>query len=218
MKSRRRQFLVDRFQYRLLGFNLLYFVGIVVVLLVSILAPIIYVLNSSSSTPQEMEHASAVFLELHARLLPALTLALLVASVHSILVSHRIAGPLYRFRKVFGVVAQGDLTARAGVRKKDYLGRDAESINGMIVALDNRVSEIARSAEEVRTAMDECMARTDDPEELLDLEEKIASLEEATRAFRLPESEPAPGAWLSSDDPRTDRPTTSGSLPSSQVP
>jgi len=37
--------------------------------------------------------------------------------------SHRIAGPLYRFRKVFRSIEKGDLSVPSGVRKKDYLHR-----------------------------------------------------------------------------------------------
>jgi methyl-accepting chemotaxis protein len=63
----------------------------------------------------------------------------LLLTVHSLFVSHRIAGPLYRFRKVYEALAGGDLAIRANIRKHDYLHADARALNAMIQALETAI-------------------------------------------------------------------------------
>ena len=80
-------------------------------------------------------------------LLPALAICTLaVAGVVAVLaagrllvLSHRIAGPLYRFRMVFKALVEGNFSIRASIRKHDYLHTDARALNEMIEALETRI-------------------------------------------------------------------------------
>lgn len=120
---KRRRFLVDRFQYRLLGIAFLHFLAILLIF------------AAAAFFARE-------FLPLHARLWPPLIAALVLLALNSVLVSHRIAGPLYQFRRIFNHIAQGNLAVRARIRKTDYLRKDADSINEMIATLETRTTSI----------------------------------------------------------------------------
>ena len=91
----RKKILIDRLQYKLLGIHLLHLTCIILLFLIAIFSPVIIALYSDAS-PAQAEQASAEFLGLHKRIWPAVPLVLILVSLHSIVVSHRIAGPLTR--------------------------------------------------------------------------------------------------------------------------
>ena len=144
---KRRQILIDRFQYRLVLINLLYFLTILLIFSAALFLPLIIQLESS--TPLSEQEAVAIqFLALHARVWPALLLAFLLLAIHSIIVSHRIAGPLLRFRNTFRVIGTGDLSVRVTIRKHDYLGNEADILNEMIAGLRTKIKDIEKPYEE----------------------------------------------------------------------
>jgi methyl-accepting chemotaxis protein len=53
----------------------------------------------------------------------------------SLYVSHRFAGPIYRFEKSAQIVGSGDLTHRVSLRTGDELMELQEEFNGMVAAL-----------------------------------------------------------------------------------
>lgn len=146
--GKRKKILIDRLQYKLLRISLFHLTCIIFLFLVAIFSPVIVTLYGGASLEQA-DRASTEFLGLHKRIWPAVPLALLLISLHSVLISHRIAGPLYRFRQVFDSVKHGDLSVRAVLREKDYLGQEAESLNRMIEALESRTRSIENSLGEV---------------------------------------------------------------------
>jgi len=145
---KRRQILVDRFQYQLVLINLLYFLAILLIFSAALFVPLIIQLESSTPL-SEQEVVASQFLSLHARVWPALLIAFLLLAIHSIFVSHRIAGPLIRFRNTFKAVAAGDLSVRVTIRKHDYLGSEADILNEMIAGLRTRITDIEKHYEEV---------------------------------------------------------------------
>jgi len=56
--------------------------------------------------------------------------------------SHRIAGPLYRFEETVEELRRGDLTQRVGLRKTDQLQELNRPMNAFIEEMDNRLSGI----------------------------------------------------------------------------
>ncbi len=56
-----------------------------------------------------------------------------------ILISHKIAGPLYRFEKGVAEVSKGDLSYRFRTRKGDQLTKLSESLNSLISMMDSQV-------------------------------------------------------------------------------
>ena len=153
---RRRRILIGAFQYRLLRANLAYFVTIVLVFAVVVFLPLVLQIRSSSTlSPVKAEELADGFLFLHARLWPALFVVLVLLAFHSVLISHRIAGPLYRFRSVFRAVAEGDLLVWVRLRPTDYLTEEADLLNEMIGALRQKVSGIEEQSIALRAAFSE---------------------------------------------------------------
>ena len=66
-----------------------------------------------------------------------------------ILVSHKIAGPLYRFEKVLDVIKHGDLSHRFSLRSSDELRELANGLNGFTEILDKKVSDIKTEIKEI---------------------------------------------------------------------
>jgi len=142
-KSQRRRILVDEFQYRLLAFNVLYFFILLVVMAAFLFVPLMIKLSSSTLPMAEREEVANLILSLHARLWPALAVAFVLLAAHSVLVSHRIAGALYRFKAVFRELGQGNFAVRANLRKRDYLLKEAAELNAMIEAVGGRLGVAA---------------------------------------------------------------------------
>ena len=139
---RRTRFLIDRFQTRILFLHLTYFVALLIIFLSSVFLPLIFRLNSSSLPFTERHTVADQFLSLHAHLWPAVLILFLLLSAHSVFVSHRIAGPLVRFRQVLSAVTAGNLSVRIRLRRKDYLAKEAALIEEMITALREKVRRI----------------------------------------------------------------------------
>lgn len=147
---KRRRILIDRFQYRLLGMNLLYFCTILLIFVATLFLPLILQLYSETLSVTEQAEAASQFLSLHARVWPAVFLVFALLAIHSIFVSHRIAGPLYRFRSTLRAVADGDLSSRVTLRKHDYLVEDLDVLKQMIASLRTKIRSIEEPYEEAR--------------------------------------------------------------------
>jgi methyl-accepting chemotaxis protein len=72
-----------------------------------------------------------------------------------LLISHRIAGPLYRFEKGVNEVSKGDLSYRFRTRKGDQLIELSESLNSLIAGMEARVEEMNRDLEGVLRTLNE---------------------------------------------------------------
>jgi methyl-accepting chemotaxis protein len=115
-------------------------------------------LESGAISLAERQEVASEFLSLHTRLWPAVVMLFVLLSIHSVFVSHRIAGPLFRFRKVLGAVAKGDLSVRLTLRKNDYLVKEGESVDAMILALRDRVLEVKTGCSELGARLAEAEA------------------------------------------------------------
>ena len=72
-----------------------------------------------------------------------------------LVISHRLAGPLYRFEKELREIGEGDLTRDIRLRKEDQIRDMADSLNKMsaqlrekIFAIQNEVEQLIESASE----------------------------------------------------------------------
>jgi methyl-accepting chemotaxis protein len=141
-RYKRRKFLVNKAQYRLLAFNLLYFLLFMGSVSAVLWIPLVLDLQSSTTTPAARAEAARLFLYLHARILPVGLVLAVVSTLHSILVSHRIVGPLVRFKYVFERLAEGRLGEQIHLRDRDYLHEEAETLNQMTRQLASRVEHV----------------------------------------------------------------------------
>jgi methyl-accepting chemotaxis protein len=68
----------------------------------------------------------------------------------TVVVSHKIAGPLFRFEKELGEIGEGNLTGKISLRKEDQMIEMAEALNGMVEALQEKVIKIREGIAEVK--------------------------------------------------------------------
>jgi methyl-accepting chemotaxis protein len=152
--GRRKRILINPLQYRLVLIALVHFAIIVGVFAALMFLPAALHLRSASldSSPENLAAANE-FLTLHARFWPAVILLLGLLVLHTLIVSHRLVGPLYRFRRVWQAVAEGNLSVRATLRRHDYLTQEAEAINAMIEALAGRVAGLDEQVTALRAVL-----------------------------------------------------------------
>jgi general secretion pathway protein G len=148
---RRRQFVVQGFQRQFVLRQLAWLVAYLLVFAAVLLLPLVSKLNSGNTN--ERLQAAAQFLVFHEYLWPALGGVLFVATAALIKASHRIAGPLYRFRRVFDAVNAGDLTMSARVRRGDYLSMESDALEAMLVSLRERIGDAQRAIGAAETAL-----------------------------------------------------------------
>ena len=138
----RRQLLIGRFQYQLLGFNLLYFFVVIFFIGIIIYLPLIVQINNTDLPISQRVVVAEEFLSFHFRLGPPTLIVFFLLFLHAVIVSHRIAGPLYRFKKIYKAICEGDLTCHIILRKGDYLEEEAELINRMVFYTREKLIEI----------------------------------------------------------------------------
>jgi methyl-accepting chemotaxis protein len=74
----------------------------------------------------------------------------LAAIFVTLVVSHKIAGPLFRFEKELWEIREGNLTRKISLRKEDQMIEMAEALNGMVEALQEKVVKIRDGVAEVK--------------------------------------------------------------------
>ena len=160
-EPKRRRVLVEDFQYRLLAFNLLYSLTTLVIFAAVLFVPLVIRLESSTLSLAERHEVATQFLSLDARVWPPILVVFLLLAIHSVLISHRIAGPLFRFRRLLEAVADGDLSVRLSIRGSDYLAKEARLLNEMTASLSSRVQGIGELSAELRALSAELMRAID---------------------------------------------------------
>lgn len=87
------------------------------------------------------------------RLIPKLLVLILAICAASILVSHRIAGPVYRLGKSVAAVNEGDLTVRFNLRREDELQDLANALEAMVRFLRSKLRHALTSIQELSDEM-----------------------------------------------------------------
>lgn len=111
---------------------------------------LIFFLSQDSLTSSYATHSGLAIQTTGQAILPAVLLTNLItlgiiscfAVAVIIFVSHRIAGPLFRFEKDLKRVSDGDLRVRINLRKKDQLTDLSGAMNQMIQSMHEKVSHI----------------------------------------------------------------------------
>ena len=107
----RRYLLWDTVQPRFLAVSVAHQSLVFLTFAGSLFVPLIVKLHNTPLSSPEAGTIGYQFTTLHDSIWPAFPIALLLILIHSVFFSHRIAGPLYRFRNVFKAISQGDRAA-----------------------------------------------------------------------------------------------------------
>jgi len=142
-RIRRKTYVVDKkLQYRLLGYNAMYFFVTVVALGLALFTPLVFEISDPSLSPRQQAEVAGKILYLHSYLWPALLIVLVILAFHSVLVSNKIAGPLRRFRAVFQKITEGDISGTLRIRKGDLLINEQTKIDEMISVFQDKIGRI----------------------------------------------------------------------------
>jgi methyl-accepting chemotaxis protein len=147
--KRKSYFIKKDFQARfILKFCLLLLTGVV------ISAGLLFFFSQDTLT-SSFQQSRLVIKNTSVAILPAIlytsliTLALLtVATIFvTLFISHKIAGPMFRFEKELKEIGQGDLTKKVVLRKKDQTADLARCINDMTAGLHEKIVDIRTEVE-----------------------------------------------------------------------
>lgn len=148
---RRRRLLVRGFQGQFVLRQLVWITAYLLAFAAALIVPPAWRLQKGSG--DEQFQAAAQFLFFHEYLWPALIGVLIVAAAALIKTSHRVAGPLYRFRRVFDAVASGDLRASARVRRGDYLTLESDALEAMLGSLRTNIGAARQAVDDAERAL-----------------------------------------------------------------
>jgi methyl-accepting chemotaxis protein len=155
-KSRRKVFKVtSSLQYRFLAMSLIYSFVIVCFFASAVFVPDINTMSDESISLEIRSAAANRVLTKHSWVWPALFSLIALLGIHSFREFQKVAGPLYRFRWVFGELAKGNMVFPVKIRKKDYLREDEEALNKMLASLVERLGNINQAIEKAFKSIDE---------------------------------------------------------------
>lgn len=140
----RRYLLWDTVQPRFLAVSVAHQSLVFLVFAGSLFVPLILKLHNTPLSSPEAGTIGYQFTTLHESVWPAFPLALVLILVHSVFFSHRIAGPLYRFRNVFKAISQGNLMVETKIRTHDYLQQEAEGLETMVGELRSKFTTLKK--------------------------------------------------------------------------
>ncbi len=140
---RRRRFFVHGIQRKYIFLSLVPLIISSFLIIVFLFVPLDVLLYSSAS-PAAREVIVQDLRALGFRIWPAIFLAMLVSTFLSVFVTHRFAGPLYRFHQVVDRIAAGDLSTGFKLRKGDDLVELETALNRAIESLAVTIQEAHR--------------------------------------------------------------------------
>jgi methyl-accepting chemotaxis protein len=149
---KRRQYFVQKdFQSKfILKFCMVLLIGIIISI------GLLFLLSKNTLT-SSFEHSRLVIKNTASAILPSVFLSHLIAFVLitlltiviTLLVSHKLAGPLFRFQKELKEIASGDLSNVVKMRKDDQVKVIADSLNQMRVNLQIKILDIKEEVEQI---------------------------------------------------------------------
>jgi methyl-accepting chemotaxis protein len=145
-KKRKTVFIKRAFQGRFVA------VMLAIIVLSGLASSLLLYLLLDSDLQSQAQSAHAAITDTWQRLwisiLVGNVIAVLIAGVTAVFMviqlSHKVAGPLYRFEALFEQVSKGDLSVRAKLRTDDQLIEMAEKFNQMMDSLERQAGRAAK--------------------------------------------------------------------------
>jgi methyl-accepting chemotaxis protein len=195
-KFRRRIFLIKK------GLQFRYMFSVMMIMLLSTTVvgwTIYYSIWDKVGDNQDFrfENITDIWNQVNLSLVKMVPVLIIFVAVFSLMLSHKIAGPVYRFEVSAKQIANGDLGLRIHLRKGDELTDLADVFNRMTSNLEQIVQKDREVIEKIigvinRIPMSLKQEELDDEEKeeiILELTEVVSELKEVTYAFRLREIE-----------------------------
>jgi methyl-accepting chemotaxis protein len=152
---RRRTFVINRtLQFSIMLTSLGYVGFLVLVMSTALFAPLVLQLRRPGLNSTEASDAALRILYLHDTYWLPVVLTLVAIALHSVATSHRIAGPIFRFRRVCDAMSAGVIPNRVVLRKHDRLRPELDAVNGMLDAWRALIADAQRKAGALHESLD----------------------------------------------------------------
>jgi methyl-accepting chemotaxis protein len=189
---KRRKFIVyGKLQLALMLISFSYVLLFCAVLGLFLFTSLLMELDKSSISSDNVLIAANQILYLYKKSWLALLLSLVAVGCHSIFISHRITGPIYRFNLIFKAIKEGVVPASLQLRKYDYLYRETDNINQMLASLREKLAAIQEAQAHLNKSILNCKdtvnhLSTDElSKRMNDLNEQGKRLEEKLGYFKV---------------------------------
>jgi methyl-accepting chemotaxis protein len=173
---------------------------LVLIVLAAIAALGLFLYNSQGTLTTGYSGSELKLLKTSVFFLPMLLMStigvIIVTGIIGILVliylSHRIAGPIFRFQKVLVEIDKGDLTHRFKLRENDQFKELADRINDLARTMDAKVGRIKVQAVELSRLMQELNAlsashpslKKELERPLHEISQRLSELQDAANHFK----------------------------------
>ena len=137
--KRKKKFIRKDIQLRLITIIISYLIIFSVILSLIFLGPSVVSLLADVPHP-ERPAAFKAFLTVYGNFWPAAIFILYFIVILALSISHKIAGPIYRFEKAITAMEEGDLSQNIQLRKGDYFFSMMDRINTMTRTLKDELS------------------------------------------------------------------------------
>jgi methyl-accepting chemotaxis protein len=151
-KSRRKQFFIDKkFQSKfVLNVYIIIILSIILLGLLLIYFSSKEIAGSIFKKLVVIKNTKEIILPLFLRVsIIILILAFIIAGVRFILLSHKIAGPMFRFKKILEERGKGDLTLNVKFRKRDELKEVADLFTSAVKSLNKKLKIIKNNSQSI---------------------------------------------------------------------
>lgn len=141
----RRRYIVDwKLQGPICLHGLLYGGFVLLAILAGIFLPLVWDLGSATQSAG-FEERSIVMLYMHERLWWLVLACAAIVAVSAIKLSHRIAGPLVRYKRNLRLLADGKLPPPLRTRPGDFLQEEVACLNAAVEGVQTRLAVIRRA-------------------------------------------------------------------------
>jgi len=189
--KRRKYIVYGKLQLALMLVSFSYVLLFCAVLGLFLFTSLLMELDKSSVSSGNVLIAATQILYLYKKSWPALLLSLVAVGCHSIFISHKITGPIYRFNLIFKAIKEGVVPASLQLRKYDYLYRETDNINQMLASLREKLTAIKEAQAHLNKSILNCKdtvnhLSTDElSKRMNDLNEQGKRLEEKLGYFKV---------------------------------
>ncbi|MDP2907715.1 MAG: hypothetical protein Q8O03_07275 [Nanoarchaeota archaeon] len=154
---RRRKYVIrPKLQVRLMILSISYVIFFCAVIGAYLFIPLMMELDKSGIGSDQAFVAAKRILYLNEKFWPAFLFSFLAIGCHSIFISHKIAGPLYRFNLAFKAIKEGIVPMPIQLRTGDYLYNEMENINQMLERLRGKLTEVQEAQAHLNRSIIKC--------------------------------------------------------------
>ncbi len=189
---RRRKYVIrPKLQVKLMMISFCYVIFFCAVIGAYLFIPVMKDLDKSDIGSDQALVAAKHILYLNEKFWPALLLSFFAIACHSIFISHKIAGPLYRFNRIFKAMQEGTVPTSIRLRPGDYLYGEMRNINQMLERLRGKLTELQEAQARLNRSIVTCKdsvghsSTSELIKKMEDLAEQGKTLEEKVGYFKV---------------------------------